>query len=242
MEFVQLVSNVARTRGTGVIALAIGMTLVFLAVPRSGATLVSLPAPIAIFQLERGQTLTPQRLLEIEESLREALKYDVYTAELNTQLSFLSLHRLLLKDRSNASREEFQTVLRNVETALKRRPLDAYLWTRYTHLSYLLDGLSPYTLAGLDRSFRYGSKEMQLFQFRMTLCLEEWEKLPPALREASREQIEFGASHTTIWGYILADLNETARIRLLSFLASTSADVERAQRVENSVRRARSTN
>lgn len=242
MGFAQSVSNVARNRGVGIVAFVVGVGLSFLAVQRSGVALVSLPAPIAIFQLEQGQPLTSQRLLEIEESLREALKYDVNTAQLTTQLSYLSLRRLLTDDDNNVSHEELQATLENVEMALKRRPLDAYLWTRYTHVSYLLNGLSPYTLAALDQSFRYGSNEKQLFQFRLTLCLLEWERLPASLKEAARQQIEFGASNTGVWGHVLADLPDHAAARLLGFLASTQADTETAQRIAKAIRHDRSAN
>ncbi|MCE7998132.1 MAG: hypothetical protein HEP70_04670 [Rhodobiaceae bacterium] len=140
------------------------------------------------------------------------------------------------------AKEKLRQSLNSVEAGLKLRPLDAYLWTRYTHLSYLLNGFSPYTLAALDRSFRYGSQEKQLFQFRMVLCLTEWERLPPALKEATVKQIEFGASHPTIWGYVLADLPVEARTVLLGFLTSTNADIKRALGIERSVRRAREAN
>lgn len=242
MSIALSVSNFVQARGMGVAALAVGLTLTTLSVPRSGAAFVSLSAPIAMFQLGQGRSLTALQLAEIEEDLHSALIYGVNNAELHSQLSYISLRRLLMDKQNTAERAEFLVALESVEAALKGRPLDAYLWTRYTHLSYLLDGLSPYTLAGLDRSFKYGSKERQLFQFRMVLCLAEWEKLPLVLREATHKQIEFGASHHNVWGYVLADLPENAKERLLGFLASTSADVERALRIERSLRRARSDN
>lgn len=231
-----------QTKGVGIVAFALGSVLMLLAAQRSTSALTSLSAPIAIFQLEQGAQLTAQHLSEVEEDLTSALGYGVNQAELNNQLSYISLRRLLAADQNGARREEFAQTLMHVEAALQKRPLDAYLWTRYTHLSYLLDGLSPYTLAALDRSFRYGSKERQLFQFRMLLCLEEWEKLPPALKEATVKQIEFGASHPTIWGSILADLSVEARATLLEYLTPTGADIERALMIERLLRRAREAN
>lgn len=216
--------------------------MILLAAQRSTTAFLSLPASVAIFQLEQGKELTSQQLAEVEEDLTSALAYGVNQAELNSQLSYISLRRLLLDQSNAASREELLQALKSVEAALEGRPLDAYLWTRYTHLSYLLDGLSPYTLAALDRSFRYGSKEKQLFRFRMVLGLTEWERLPPALKEATLKQIEFGASHPTLWGYVLADLSTEARATLLGILASSEADVERALRIERSLRRTREVN
>lgn len=209
---------------------------------RSTAAFLSLSAPTTIFQLEQGKELEAQHLAQVEEDLRHALTYGVNRAELNSQLSYISLRRLLMDQPGTAAKEKLQLALNSVEAALKLRPLDAYLWTRYTHLSYMLNGLSPYTLAALDRSFRYGSKEKQLFQFRMVLCLTEWKRLPPALKEATVKQIDFGASHPTIWGYVLADLSVEARAILLGFLTSSDADIERALGIERSLRRAREAN
>lgn len=228
-----------RTSGIGTVTLAVGVLLALLSSQRSTTAFLSLSAPVAIFQLEQGTELTSQQLTAVEEDLRSALSYAINEAELNSQLSYISLQRMLKDQQNTAVEEELMKTLRSVEAALKARPLDAYLWTRYTHISYLLDGLSPYTLAALDRSFQYGSKEKQLFQFQMTLCLTEWERLPLTLREKARKQIEFGASHPRIWGYILADLPEDANKRLLGFLAQTSANIERVLQIERSLRRRR---
>jgi len=233
------ISSFLRTKGVSISALAIGASLTLFSVQRSAPAYVSLSAPISIFQLEQGTHLTPQQLAAVEEDLRSALTYGVNEAEFNSQLSNISLRRLLADQTHTATREELLETLKSVEAALKGRPLDAYLWTRYTHISYLLDGLSPYTLAALDRSFQYGAKERQLFQFRMILCLAEWERLPVALREKVRKQIAFGASHPRVWGYVLADLPEGANKRLLGFLAQTSANVERARQIERSLRQRR---
>lgn len=231
-----------RAHSVGITALTIGVVLIVVAAQRSISAYQALPASVAIFQLEQGKQLTSQHLATVEEELASALGYGVNQAELNNQLSYISLRRLLMDQPPAEAKEKLQQTLNSVEAALKLRPLDAYLWTRYTHISYMLNGLSPYTLAALDRSFRYGSKEKQLFQFRMVLCLTEWERLPPALKEATVKQIEFGASHPTIWGYVLADLSVGAREILLGFLTTSEANVKRALNIERLVRRARETN
>lgn len=236
------ISSFLLTKGVGIAVLAIGVLLALASAQRSTVAFTSLSAPISIFQLEQGKELTKQQLTTVEEEVRAALAFGVNEAELSSQLSYISFRRLLRDDQNTAAREEFLQVLTDVERALKSRPLDAYLWTRYTHLSYLLDGLSPYTLTALDRSFLYGSQEWQLFQFRMTLCLLEWERLPPSLKGKTLEQIEFGATNPNIWGHILADLPENARERLLGFLTAASADTKRALRVESTLRRRRATN
>ncbi len=225
-----------RAKGVGLGALVLGFFIVALSIPRIGAAFTSLSAPIAMFDLEQGRTLTAEQLVQIETDIDRALEYDVETASLYGERSYFSLRRVLEDDNNSLSRSDLTQALADIEAALKRRPLDAYLWTRYTHVSYLLDGLSPYTLSALDRSFRYGSKERQLFQFRMTLCMREWDRLPIALQQTVREQITFGASHPSIWGHILADLPDAAGERLLGFLASTSADTAKAQRIANALR------
>lgn len=242
MGIPKFISSFLLTKGVGIAVLAVGILLVLASAQRSVAAFLSLSAPISIFQLEQGKYLTTQQLATVEEDVRAALAYGVNAAELSSQLSYISLRRLLRDDQNAASRDEFLQVLIDVERALKSRPLDAYLWTRYTHLSYLLDGLSPYTLTALDRSFLYGSKEWQLFQFRMTLCLLEWERLPRSLKDKALEQIEFGATNPTIWGHILADLPESARERLLGFLTAESADTKTALHIEHTLRRRRETN
>ncbi len=242
MGIPKFISSFLLTKGVGIAVLAVGILLVLASAQRSVAAFLSLSAPISIFQLEQGKYLTTQQLATVEEDVRAALAYGVNAAELSSQLSYISLRRLLRDDQNAASRDEFLQVLIDVERALKSRPLDAYLWTRYTHLSYLLDGLSPYTLTALDRSFLYGSKEWQLFQFRMTLCLLEWERLPRSLKDKALEQIEFGATNPTIWGHILADLPESARERLLGFLTAETADTKTALHIERTLRRRRETN
>jgi len=242
MTDLQQLSEITRKWGGGFITLVVGVAILALALPRVGAASGALPAATAIFGLEQGQTFGSQTLAGIEDDLQTALSYEVETAELNSQLSYLSLRRLLANKQNVPSRDEYQSTLVHVENALKRRPLDAYLWTRYAHLSYLLGGLSPYTLAALDKSFQYGPQEKQLFQFRMTICMLEWERLPAALRESAHRQIAFGATHPRIWGYILADLPEKAGEKLLTFLASAGADVTLAQRIAAGLQRNRSQN
>lgn len=239
MEASRQTFSLFRTKSVGLAALVVGSSLVLFSAQRSAIALLSLSAPVTIFQLEQGAQLTSRQLSLVERDLESALSYEVNQTELNSQLSYILLRRLLMDRRNAAGRDELLQTLKSVEAALKGRPLDAYLWTRYTHISYLLDGLSPYALAALDRSFQYGAKEKQLFQFQMTLSLTEWERLPLALREKARKQIEFGASHPRVWGYVLADLPEDANKRLLGFLAQTSANIERAQQIERSLRRRR---
>lgn len=242
MGILKTLISFLQTKGVGIAVLAVGALLALASGQRSAAAFLSLSAPISIFQLEQGREVTTQQLAKVEKDVRAALAYGVNEAELRSQLSYISLRRLLRDAQTTAAREEFQKVLIDVERALKGRPLDAYLWTRYTHLSYLLDGLSPYTLTALDRSFLYGSKEWQLFQFRMTLCLLEWDRLPSSLKDKAREQIEFGATNPTIWGHILADLPQSARERLLGFLTAVSADTKTALYIEGTLRRRRETN
>ncbi len=239
MALARTISTYARAHSVGIAGLGVGLGLLFLSLPRTGAAYVSVEAGSALFQLEQGQTLTSEQFDAFESDLKAALSYEVETADLNNQLSYLSLQHLLTGAKSQIARDKLLTIRTSIENALKNRPLDAYLWTRYTHVNYLFEGLSPHTLAALDRSFRYGSEEKQLFQFRITLSLLEWDRMPPALRRATHRQIEFGASHPKIWGHILADLPTDAGERLIGFLSNTEADIDNAREVEQTIRQER---
>ena len=228
-----------RARGGGLTALLVGACLIFLASPRVGVAYVSLSAPLAIFDLEQGRALSTEESLAAESDLKSALAFGVETATLNSQLSLLSLERLQSNGIASAERGELLTARATVESALELRPLDTYLWTRYVHLSYLLEGMSPNTLAALERSFLYGSNEPELVQFRITLCIQEWENIPPSLREEALDQIEFGAAMTNLWGRVLADLSDPAAERLVEFLRETSADTEGALHKASYIRRLR---
>ncbi|HIB66903.1 MAG TPA: hypothetical protein EYO33_17760 [Phycisphaerales bacterium] len=103
---------------------------------------------MTIFAIEQKIPVSIEDIMFAEKELRNALSYETDTAAVNSQLSFLGLHRLTTQTRSADTYLELVALRDQVEAALKHRPLDAYLWTRYAHVSYLLDGLSPYTRIG----------------------------------------------------------------------------------------------
>jgi len=231
-----------RSRMTGIATLAVAGVLLYLAVPRSSIAYIALTAPLAIFDLQQGNDTSTEQLLQAEFDAKAALLYGVETATLNSQLSYITLSRLQLNNTILNKSEDLRIAILAVENALKRRPLDAYLWTRYTHLRYLTEGVSPYTLAALERSFLYGPHEVELLQFRMTLCIGEWEKLPSSLQKSTLGQIEAAAAMTGLWGRVLADLSDPARERLVDFLGAVSADVDLAQRAAASIQKSRDEN
>jgi len=241
-ETIRATSAFLRDRMSGVATFAVAAALLYLAVPRSNVAFTALTAPLAIFDLQQGDNPSTDQLLQAEADAKAALSYNVETATLNSQLSYITLSRLQLNDTILDEPEDLRIAVLAVETALKRRPLDAYLWTRYTHLRYLTEDFSPYTLAALERSFLYGPHEVELLQFRMILCIEAWEMLPPILRTRTLDQIKLAATMTGLWGRVLADLSEPARERLVNFLGETSADIDRAQRIAASLQRSRERN
>lgn len=227
-------------RGVALVTLLIALLLLTLAVPRVLVAFASLPAASAIFAIERGADLTVDDLLGAERALQRATAYGVDTANVNGQLSYLTLYRLTRAPITTEVRAELMDVREQVETALQRRPLDAYLWTRYTHVSYLLDGLSPYTLAALHRSFQYGSDEMELFKFRLILSVQEWDNLPSSLRKMVREQIAFASDQQRLWPRLLANMDEKQGQQLLLLLEEANFDVERIERATARQRRRQS--
>jgi len=228
-----------RIRMTGIVTLAVAAALLYLAVPRYSVAYIALAAPLAIFDLQQGNHPSIEQLAQAEADIETSLSYGVETATLNSQLSYLTLSRLQLNDAALEKPKDLRIAMLAVEAALKRRPLDAYLWTRYTHLRYLTEGFSPYVVAALERSFLYGPREGELLQFRMTLCIEVWEKLPSSLQTSTLNQIELAAAMTGLWGRVLADLSDPARERLANFLGDASADIDKAQRIAASIQRSR---
>ncbi|WOF72447.1 hypothetical protein QMT40_000061 [Parvibaculaceae bacterium PLY_AMNH_Bact1] len=226
-----------RTSGAAWAALLIGCLLGALAAPRVLVAFAALPAAAAIFGIEQGRDLTDEELVRAEQNLGRALTYGVETANSKSQLSYLTTYRLTRVPLTSEARAELQAVRRQVEEAIQRRPLDAYLWTRYTHVSYLLDGLSPYSYAALQRSFQYGSDEMELFRFRMALCLKEWDNLPPSIRQLVRDQIAFGASQRNLWPRLLVDISEKSGQQLLVLLEEASVDIQTVKRRAARIRR-----
>ncbi len=238
-ETIRSTSAFLRIRMPGIVTFVVAAELLYLAVPRSSVAYIALTAPLAIFDLQQGNNPSTEQLLRAEAGTKTALSYGVETATLNSQLSYITLSRLQLNDAALDNLEDLRVATLAVENALKRRPLDAYLWTRYTHLRYLTEGFSPYTLAALERSFLYGPQEVELLQFRMIFCIEAWEKLPPSLRTRTLDQIELAATMTDLLGRVLANLSDPAQERLVNFLGETSADIGRAQRIAVSIQRSR---
>jgi len=193
----------------------------------------SLPSELTIFAIEQKIPVSIEDIMFAEKELRNALSYETDTAAVNSQLSFLGLHRLTTQTRSADTYLELVALRDQVEAALKHRPLDAYLWTRYAHVSYLLDGLSPYTLAALKRSFQYGSDEYELFKFRMLLCIKEWNSLPPSLQQLTRKQISYGASQKRLWRQILAEMDTETGGRLILLLAEAQIDPREIEELTN---------
>ncbi|MCR9242057.1 MAG: hypothetical protein NXH87_11825 [Rhodobiaceae bacterium] len=217
-----------KKRVASIICLLAGAALVLLAMPRTIVSYASLPARVAYFDIQQGANPSLDRLISIERDITLALENEVGTSELNTLLSYFRLYRITLDDK-HPSDEETRLVLEAVKDGLRRHPLSASLWTRYAHASYLLNGMDPYTLAALDKSFLYGSHEADLFRFRITLCVHEWSRLPSSLKEKVLAQIELGAAHPHVWGEILAGLSGDAETRMLDMMRNVSADVERAK-------------
>lgn len=173
-------------RRPAMIGFAAGLLILYLAVPRVQSAVDMLDAGVAIFTIERGGTPSGEALTHAILSLQAALAHGVDAGTLHSQKSFLAFHQVNL--RSSSTREERSIARTYVIRALERRPLDAYLWTRFVHINFVLDGLSPETLSALEKSFLYGSNEFELAKFRLLLCLSVWEDLPPVLQDRTRQE------------------------------------------------------
>jgi len=215
-----------RANSVALTCLFIAGLICLIAIPRVLVASSALSSALTIFALEQNFPVSVEEILIAERGLHNALSYGVDTAATNSQLSYLSLYKLTNTPPTSEARRELQLVRQRVEDALKRRPLDAYLWTRYAHVSYLLDGLSPYTLAALARSFQYGSDEYELFKFRMVLCVKEWQNLPTSLQQLTRKQVLYGAAQKRLWGQLLADMDTESGEQLLALLNEASIDTK----------------
>lgn len=220
-----LLANI-KANSVALTCLFIASLLCLVAFPRVLVASSALPSAVTIFALESNFPVSVDEILIAEKGLHDALNYGVDTAATNSQLSYLGIYKLTNVLPTNDAHQELQLVRQQVENALRLRPLDAYLWTRYVHVSYLLDGLSPYTLAALARSFQYGSDEYELFKFRMALCVKEWRSLPSSLQQLTRKQILYGAAQKRLWGQLLADMDTEAGEQLLALLEEASVDTK----------------
>ena len=230
--------QVLKKHGPGLLAFAVGVVLVWMATPRTYSAYNALPAAFVSFQLTMDRPVREADLARALTGLKAASAAGVDQANIYGQLSQFML--LDVFRTPNDHQDEQLAAARDATVlALRHRPLDAYLWTRYTHLTYLLEGFSPYTIAALDKSFRYGTYERELLVFRLKLSLSEWESLPTSLREQAREQIRFSAQHAYVCGQILSYLDDQAAKRFISFLAETPADIELIQRASNALKRQR---
>lgn len=206
MGLTEGISQFFRTNGFAVGALATACLLIFLAVQRVYVASLALPAASAIFSIEQDTPITPNDLADAEAALARALFLGTETTMLNSQLSYLMLDRLVARPSGEKVNDELGLVRGHVEEALKRRPLDAYLWTRLAHVTYLLDGLSPVTIAALERSFTYGSQETELFRFRVSFCMREWANLPPRIKQLMHDQITHASGNPRLLDHVLRDL------------------------------------
>ncbi len=222
-------------------SVAIGLSLLVLSVPRVFSAAISSSAPIVMFDISQGQPVAAARILEAERDIEHALPLGVDRASLYAQLSFLRFFRVNNSSLPEAETiDALQAILRSTEAALRRRPADAYLWTRYAHVQYLLTGLGPYTLAALEQSYVYGPREPELIRFRMELSLAHWERLPKSLQTRALKQLVVGSDNPKIWGrfwgHFLSTLSPSRGEELLNLMRDESMDANRANLVANRIR------
>jgi hypothetical protein len=199
-------------------ALAVGITLVVLALPRTAAGLAELQGTLAIDELREGAPISDQAIESAMLSFNGANGW-VDSAARWSALARLHYARALLADRDS---EERPAALRLSKEASRRaialNPALPEPWLRLAQSEFALNRISPQMIRALAMTYRTGRYNRFTVYAMSELAFAAWSKLDGDTRKAASEQLAF------------AVVQHTSRLVAISERLHASAIVRRALR------------
>jgi hypothetical protein len=172
-------------------AVAVGITLVVLAIPRLGAGLSELHGTWAIAELRSGAPVSGVDIGLAIGSLNAANSW-LENAQRHSALSRLYYAGALLTEADSESRRAALLASRDASRrAIELNPALPEPWLRLAQTEYALDRISPQMIRALSMTYRTGQYN-RFTVFAMTeLAFLAWGQLEPEIRARASEQIVF---------------------------------------------------
>jgi len=174
-------------------AAALGLTLLFLAIPRIVSGALILPHEPVIRLVQHGADIPVERLVEARRAYEAAIAWHGGADEW-AGLAVLQLRlALTLGISSPGGRAVLESARESARQALARTPADPYVWAQLAEAERILEGPGPAFRAALMRSVATGPHEPTLAPFRAALGLGAWDVLNDAERERIADQVRVAA-------------------------------------------------
>jgi O-antigen ligase len=191
------------TRVAALAPLALGATILLLAVPRVAAATLLLPGDRVLRAMEDGANPGPRDLAIFESSRSRALRWSA-SGRVGTELALAKL--LISRSRGGAEATTLRaTATHDLETGLSRAPANPYGWTRLSYAEIEADASPSQVLPILRMAVRTGPFQPDLLLPQVQLWLQEAPYLTADDKAVLRAQICFA------WSHAPAQLVETAR-------------------------------
>jgi hypothetical protein len=171
------------------LALAAGLALVILAIPRLIAGWLILEHEPTVRRVQYGHPLPLEALIAARRDYEASLLWRAGGQERAALASILLRMANQLGIENPGGRAVLEAARDAVGATLRVRPADPYSWARLAETERLLRGTGPVFQAALLRSIETGPHEPSLLPFRVALGVQSWVALDEGLRQAVAAQI-----------------------------------------------------
>jgi len=177
------------TIGLGV-AFFLSAVMVALPTARVLAELGARPGVRASQAIERREPVPDADLAAGAARLQAALTIDSGNAPLMTHLGRLRLEQAIRDPSGPGQRALINESIAEMRRSLAHAPMRADTWMRYAYALYLSDGYTDEAGEAMMMSHSVGPAEGGYLYFRLAFGMANWEKLSPALRQATLSQAQ----------------------------------------------------
>ena len=177
-----------RLWAAGLAGAAVGLCLVFLAVPRMAAQLTILPVASQVgAALSQGDAIDGPLLSEARRRYETAAGLDASDAELSLTLARLDFRAAKTYEDTAKGLNAAEAHLRE---AASQAPNDAFIWTELAKTALAEKAPAEKAINYLLLSWQTGRFELSSMIARPAVALAYWDELPEALREKTRQDIQ----------------------------------------------------
>lgn len=171
------------------LALAVGLTLLYLAVPRAVAGFIMQPGNRVLNDIQEGGAIDEQALVALVESRRRAAGW----IDSGRLWSDLAVAQFMLAETGvpsgGADFDRIRQASESLEIALALAPANPHAWTRRAYAELLLGGPSEAAASALVMAMLTARYEPDLLFVRLQLGLVLWPRFTVEDRELVLDQI-----------------------------------------------------
>jgi len=174
-----------------VVALALGLALVWLSAPRFLGALDALPARNVLWEIRKERPVSAELIARGATALERSRRWSGTPAHLLSDLALLKLlQSQLAVDVPTVDAERLLAESVEAQQAsLAKAPAGSNGWARLAYARYELAGLTPGARDALEMSLLTGGIDLPLLSFRLYLMLREWDTLESPFEDAAHREI-----------------------------------------------------